>query len=105
MTPAEEYEFCISKVGINPDLYFTLTTAETYSIVQGWLWRNERTSADFRELYALQFNQFAKSKKTASQLWPLKLIDSRFSMFKSADEEYAWREKMIKWAESRKLLA
>jgi len=75
--------------------------------VQGWLWRNERTSADFRELYALQYNQFAKkgTSKPASQLWPLRLIDKRVNAFETADDEYKWREKMIQWAKDRGLFA
>ena len=99
LTPDKEYEFCINRVGIKPKDYWDLTPAETYSIVQGWLWRKERRSADFRELYTLQFNQWSKSKKLSSQLWPLRLLDKRFTMFDSAEDEYKWRGKMLDWGE------
>lgn len=63
-------------------------------------------SANFRELFALQFNQYAKkgSQKSASQLWPLRMIDTRFSMFETAEDEYKWREKMINWGKEKKLI-
>jgi hypothetical protein len=82
-----------------------MTPAETYSIVQGWLYSMERRSADFRELYTLQFNQWSKIKKRQPQVWPLPLIDGRVSRFDTAEDEYKWREKMIKWAENKKLFA
>jgi len=62
------------------------------------LWRDERRTADFRELYTLQFNQWSKTKKTSTQLWPLKLIDKRFSQFETAEEEYKDRAVKIEWA-------
>jgi len=77
--------------------YFKLTPAETHTIVNGWLWRNELASSNFRELFTLQYNQFAKrgGTKTSSQLWPLKLLDKRFTMFETAEDEYKWRQKML----------
>jgi len=70
--------------------------------VQGWLWQSERVSADFRQLFQLQYNQWAgKGKqKSAHQLWPLPLIDERQSRFETAEDEYAWRAKMIEWAKN-----
>jgi len=48
-------------------------------------------------LFTLQYNQFAKKggAKSSTQLWPLRLLDKRFTMFETADDEYKWREKML----------
>lgn len=103
MTPADEYAFCIGKIGLAPDDYFALTPAETAQIVEGWEWRNQKLSANFRELFTLQYNQFAKGgrKKRAKILWPLELIDKGESRFESAEDEFKWRAKMIEWGKEQ----
>jgi len=50
-----------------------LTPAETTAKVQGYIRNLDRMSANFRALFWLSFNQFAKTPKKAESLWPLSI--------------------------------
>jgi hypothetical protein len=76
MTYSEEYEFCIGRVGLSKAEYFSLTPAETYTKVFGYIFNNERQASYIRNLFHLQFNQWSKQKVSAEKLWPLPEIDT-----------------------------
>lgn len=75
-----EYLFCIGEVGLSKDEYFLLTPAETAAKVKGYITKRDTMSANFRALYYLMFNQWAKTPKSPHELWPL-------SIDKEEDEE------------------
>ena len=93
MTYSEEYEFCIGKVGLSKQEYFSLTPAETYTKVYGYIFNNERQASYIRNLFHLQFNQWSKRKFSAPALWPLPEID-RIEVL-DEDEMYERNKKLI----------
>lgn len=93
MTYSEEYEFCIGKVGLSKQEYFSLTPAETYTKVYGYIFNNERQASYIRNLFHLQFNQWSKQKLSAKKLWPLPEIDNIEVL--DEDEMYERNKKLI----------
>lgn len=52
------------------------------------MYNRDVMSANFRALFQLQYNQWAKHPKQAEQLWPLS-IDDRYDEELTEDEMYA----------------
>ena len=53
--------------------YFSLTPAETKAKVRGYVVNRDIMSSNFRALYYLSFNQWAKTPMSAQELWPLSI--------------------------------
>lgn len=82
-------------MGISKDAYFRLTPAETRAICDGWVYNRDMMSNNFRMLFMLQFNQWSKQKKDASQLWPIASIDGEKAEPLTEEELYARNKKII----------
>ena len=52
-------------------------------------------AANFRSLFTLGYNQYAKHPKSANQLWPLGIDGSNQSSTMTADEMYARNRDII----------
>jgi len=52
-----------------------LTSGEINARARGYLIRNDLQSANFRNLFTLQYNSTQKQQKTAQRLWPLSIDD------------------------------
>jgi len=94
MNFSEEYEFCTGICGISKAEYLSLTPAETYNKVQAYIYNRDMMSANFRMLYTLQFNQWAKrgQQKQPAKLWPLS-FDTDHEL--PAEEMYARNAEII----------
>ena len=80
---SDEYELCIGLVGLSKEEYFNLTPAETHTKVKAYVKNRDLMSANFRALFHLQFNQWAKNPKSRHELWPLsidEIPDSNLTM-------------------------
>lgn len=74
-----------------------MTPAELSAKVDGYVYNRDTMSANFRALFTLQFNQYAKHPKNPDQLWPLSW-DSANDM--TMDEIYERNKRIIEAMES-----
>lgn len=94
---SDEYAFCIGEIGLSKQEYWDLTPAETFTKVKGYLYNRDRDSANFRELFYLQYHQYVtkqSDRRTRKQLWPLS-IDSEGQKQKNTDDLYERNKKII----------
>lgn len=82
------YFFCIGEIGINPDVFWSLTEGETIAKINGYHLRKAKQSADFRALYSLTYNINAKrgDRKKPEQLWHLIIDDLKTGRDLSHDD-------------------
>jgi len=70
-----------------------MTPAETYTRVKAYVYSMDKRAENFRALFTLQYNQWAKpsDRKTPQQLWPLS-IDEIEQM---SEEEMYERNRLV----------
>lgn len=56
-------------------------------------------SANFRAIFHLQYNQWAKHAKSPSQLWPLSIDDKGLQL--SEEEMYERNKRITEWFNSK----
>jgi hypothetical protein len=81
--------------------YWSLTPAETYQKVQGYIYNRDVMASNFRALFWLGYNQNVKKgdQKSDKQLWPLPSIDG--IMKKSTEDIYERNKRIIKAHEDK----
>jgi len=77
--------------------YFDSTPAEVNARMQGYLSNRDIMASNFRALFALQYNQWAKHPMKPENLWPLDIDEKP-----DAKEIYKRNEKIIKDYEARR---
>lgn len=81
-------------VGVSKKEYWSLTPAETIAKAEGWKIKEDLRSNNFRSLFTLGYNQYAKHPKTQEQLWPLS-IDKNLTKKMDIEDIYDRNRKII----------
>lgn len=76
-----------------------MTPAETSATVDGYIYNRQVNSSNFRALFALTFNQWAKKgeAKSPEALWPLPMLDDLVPKM-TADEMFERNKQIAEWA-------
>jgi len=92
MTFSEMYNFGIGELGLMPDEFFALTSAEFSAKIRGYVINRDLDSANHRNLFTLTANLNRKkgaSAKSPEELWGLAIdeenkvsIDERLEFYK-----------------------